>query len=174
MKCKRVQQQLLDYSEELLDQKTHTLIEDHLRTCSDCAQELQDIKKTIFLLQAVPLKEPSDTFWTDFTANVMDKVKKIDTAPVAERLFSFHNAKKTVVAIAVLFFIMAGSIFFYYRGAFQQFLPATTHSTTFAPFNEGTMTIFDLDTSNETVHSLISSLTDEEKNLLLIELDKVK
>jgi len=125
MKCKRIQQQLLDYSEELLEQKDRACIEEHLQTCPECRQELYDIKKTIYLLQSVPLEEPPETFWSDFTANVMRKINKMNTIPTTSRaVFFFPNFKMAAVAAAVLVVIL-GSIFLYYSETFQQWLHPT-------------------------------------------------
>jgi hypothetical protein len=204
MKCKHVQQQLLDYSEELLDPKTRSSIKTHLAQCPGCEQELREIERTIHLLQSVPLQEPPETFWTDFTTSVMGQIKKAEiTPPVTERLFFFFPRFKMAAALAVaMILVVVGSILFYYTGFFhqQEHEPTLVSALTtpnadletvlsqiapeelmqdildaeFALIEGGTMDAFNADHSDEMLYFLISTLTDKEKDLFLAELYKMK
>ena len=119
MKCKHVQQYLLDYSEELLDQKTRFLVDEHLSKCAECTKELQEIEQTIHLLQSLPVQEPPETFWPDFTSNVMREVRKLDAVPVEKRSFFFFPKVRIAMAVAVLILVISG-LALYFSGAFQK------------------------------------------------------
>lgn len=213
MKCKHVQQQLLDYSEDLLDKKSRVLIEGHLQQCSECTQELRDIKRTVHLLQSIPFQEPSETFWHGFTANVMRKIERMETTPVT-RPFLFFPQFKVAFAVAVLIIII-GLGFLFYATSVRQTLPPpelTTQrseqqakefpisstpaeektvdtifegiaseellhnilDTEFALIDGSMVGMYDVDNSDEMLYFLISTLTEEEKDLLLSELYKMK
>ncbi len=204
MKCKHIQQQLLDYSEELLKRKDRDLLEDHLQACAACRQELHEINTTIHLLQSVPLQERPEAFWSEFTATVMRKIYRMDTVPATKYSFFFPSMKMAVVAAALL--ITIGSLFWYYSKTFQQGLPPHTSNefaasgtpstetiirefpqelvseelmndlleAEFALINGESRGVFDVDNSDEMLYFLISTLSEEEKDQLLSELYKMK
>jgi hypothetical protein len=210
MKCKHVQQQLLDYSEELLEQKTRALIEGHLQHCPECRQELHDLNRTIDLLQSVPFQEPTEQFWHNFTTTVMRRIKHTEPIP-ARRMFSFFPQARMAFAVAVLI-ILIGGLIFYFTNSVQQSHKLTAQrsdqqadelpvslspaeektikdiferiadeklqhdmlETEFALFDGNTVEVFDADNSDEMLYYLISTLTEEEKDLLLSELYKMK
>lgn len=115
MKCKRIQQYLLDYSEQLLDQENHRLVEEHLRHCPKCAQELQEIEQTIRLLQMLPVQSPSETFWPDFTSNVMRQIRKMEPVPSRLRNVFFFPHAKLAVAVFIALLVIGGGWVYYFR-----------------------------------------------------------
>ncbi len=208
MKCKHVQQQLLDYSEDLLEQKTQSLIAEHLQHCPECRQELHDFNSTIDLLQSVTFQEPAEPFWHNFTATVMRKIKYMEPIP-ARRTFSFFPQVRMAFAVAVLIILIGGLIFYFANPVQQSHKLTAQHSeqqtddlpiplspveektitdifegieklqhdildTEFALFDGNTLEVFDVDNSDEMLYYLISTLTEEEKDLLLSELYKMQ
>ncbi len=124
MKCKHVQQKLVDYSESLVDQKTRLLIEEHLQNCSECSQELKDFEETIHLIQSVSIQEPSDAFWDDFTAGIMRKIEMTGkTSSVETKLFFSPSFRMAAVTVALLL-LLVGGMFAYSTGAIRKVLPA--------------------------------------------------
>lgn len=114
MKCKRIQQYLLDYSEQLLDSENHHLVEEHLHQCPKCAQELQEIEQTLHLLQTLPVQEPPETFWPDFTSNVMRQIRKMEPVPSRLRnVFFFHHAKLAIAVVIVLVVLSVGWVYYF-------------------------------------------------------------
>ena len=111
MKCKDVQERLLDYAESLVDPKTAAQIEAHLRSCATCAQELTAFKETVHLLQSVQFQEPPEAFWNDFTRNVMRNVR-IAERNAPQRMFAFFPSFKPVMALATVLILVAAGIFF--------------------------------------------------------------
>jgi hypothetical protein len=209
MKCKHVQQKLVDYSESLVDQKTRLLIAEHLQGCPQCAQELKDFEETIHLVQSVPIQEPPEMFWNDFTADVMRKIEITNHAPSAgTTLFSFSSFRMLAVAAAA-FLLLIGSMLAYSTGTFRKvfsaFFPPTNHllveSSERAPqlpadlglngmvSEELISDILESDlalhggevwediavnNSDAMVYFLIGNLSEEEKDLFLKELDRMK
>lgn len=54
MKCDKVLPQLSDYIDELLTTEDKSLIEEHMKQCSSCANELQKLSKTVALVRSLP------------------------------------------------------------------------------------------------------------------------
>jgi len=120
MKCKHIQQKMIEYSEKLLDEKARTQVDEHLQKCSTCAQELNDVKHTLDLLQSVTFPEPPESFWIDFTSSVMSKINKMESPSPTSRLFSFPQFKiKMAVAFLVLIAIIGG-LYLYFNAEIQQ------------------------------------------------------
>ncbi len=117
MKCKDVQKRLIDYSEALIDQKKSVQIETHLRSCAKCSQELKTFEETVRLLQSVPIKEPPEEFWDDFTRGVMQNVRRVERASVPALAFRFPRLKIAIVAVATILLMLAG-LSFYTPGGF--------------------------------------------------------
>lgn len=54
MKCDKVLPQLSDYIDELLTTEDKRLLEEHMKQCSSCANELQKLSKTVALVRSLP------------------------------------------------------------------------------------------------------------------------
>ncbi|BBM85563.1 anti-sigma factor family protein [Candidatus Uabimicrobium amorphum] len=54
MKCDKVLPQLSDYIDELLTTEDKNLLEEHMKQCSSCANELQKLSKTVALVRSLP------------------------------------------------------------------------------------------------------------------------
>jgi hypothetical protein len=117
MKCKHVQQYLLDYSEQVLDLDKRQLVEEHLHHCPECTKELQDIEQTLQMLQSLPVQEPPETFWPVFTSDVMRQIRKME--PVSPKYFFFFPNVRVAMATLALLVIIGGGLFWYYVGPFQ-------------------------------------------------------
>ncbi len=117
MKCNDVQKRLIDYSEALIDRNISAQIETHLRSCAQCSQELKTFEETVRLLQSVPIKEPPEEFWNDFTRGVMQNVRRVERANVPALAFRFPRLKMAVVAVATILLLIVG-LFFYTSGGF--------------------------------------------------------
>ncbi len=122
MKCKHIQRQLLEYSEDLLDRKTQERIHAHLQQCPACRQELAHLKQTVHLLHRTPLtpsQEPSEAFWNDFTNTVMRKVKRMD-APAPRPVFSFFPQFRVAAAAFAVVLLVVGAGYLWYAMSLQQ------------------------------------------------------
>lgn len=218
MKCKHVQKKLLDYFEGVLDPRTQLRISEHLQQCPVCAQELRDIEQTVTLLQSVPIQEPPEAFWPDFTTNVMREVRKAEAPLTPERVFFFFPNFRLAAAAAIIIALLVGGGLYFSDDVRSLFLPgepkvaelteegdsaqsdATPASepmeaedieialsriasdelvedilgADLALFEGGDGFMFDMGGGDETLYLLINSLTEEEKELLLQELQRMQ
>lgn len=129
MKCKHVQQHLLDYSESQLDQKTHAMVEEHLRVCPTCTQDLNDFEQTVRILQTTPLEAPPERFWNDFTSGVMRKVRRMDTPTRPMGSLLFPSMKIAAVALATLLLVLGGTLL-HRSGVLEERLPSLSQTPT--------------------------------------------
>ncbi|MBD3308289.1 hypothetical protein GF339_17765 [candidate division KSB3 bacterium] len=217
MNCKWVQQHLIDYAEDGLDQRKRIAIEEHLGGCVACQKEFADLQQTLRLLHTLPLEEPPEAFWADFTANVMQKVRAIEPPHTAPPLFSLSKMKLTMAVAGIL--AMLGGMFFAYQMSFQKVSPSSSRTQSSIemepqagesvptidrvaePFREefpleefvsedlrddmidaefgllhrGEGIPFErVENSDEVLQWLISGLTDQEKDMLLLELQNMQ
>ena len=109
MKCKSVQERLVEYKEEALEQRLRGQITTHLQTCPACRQEFREIEHTLQLLQTLPAQEPPAEFWPDFTAQVMRKVRQAEPPQAVERLWWWMpNFRIAMAAAAIIVFVLGG------------------------------------------------------------------
>jgi len=198
MKCKHVQQKMLDYTEHVLDSPAYEQVKHHLQACPECTQELEAIQGTLDLLTSTPIEEPPESFWTDFTSDVMRKVRTAKP-PVANRqLFSSWQIR--LVMACVLLLIITG-IYAYWsirnhpqvmttqtlpgdvdtppldtalRQIIPEELPQRMLETEFALFDDIGSPALEIYSSNMELDGLLSSLSAEEKRELLLELYKMR
>lgn len=107
MNCKHVRQKLVEYNEHVLDLPEQSQIETHIQTCPTCAQELRDIKETITLLKSVPMEEPPESFWTDFSSHVMNKVYATEP-PIRRRIFVALPRFRLAMGLLAVIFVIGG------------------------------------------------------------------
>lgn len=163
MKCKHVQQKMLEYSEKLLDENAQIRIEEHLQKCSRCAQELSDIEYTLDLLQSVPFPEPPESFWTDFTSGVMSRINTIKTPSSTRQVFSFPRFKTALVLLILL--VILGGVYVYFHPEIQQFwhpidttakLPGQGDTPQTSPDHVETDAVIPDDALETTLHNIAS------------------
>lgn len=77
MNCEDVKTKLIDYYEGELRDKERVSIEGHLRKCGECLGELDQFIYTLELtLQSSAVPELPDTFWSQFTIEVLNKIQQ--------------------------------------------------------------------------------------------------
>jgi len=202
MNCKTVQKKLLDYSEGILEQKASAQIETHLKSCVRCAQELKTFEDTVRLLQSVPIKEPSEEFWNDFTKGVMQNVRRVERTTASSRFVEFPRLRFSFVAVATILLAAIGVFFFIRENAPKNNLQQTAQQAveitpsigdidevlekivpskivddvlhTEWTLIDGQQSLsLDIDTSDDTIDFLLEDLTESEKQTLLVELERL-
>ena len=65
MNCNELKSRLQDYFDGDLSSKIRTEVGEHLKSCSSCQQEYQDLKRLSELArnETIPVPEPEDKFW---------------------------------------------------------------------------------------------------------------
>ena len=203
MKCKHVQQKMLDYTEHVLDGRMHQQIAHHLQICRECSQELEAIQGTLKILSSSPsFQEPPESFWDDFTTGVMRKVRAAD--PPSSPQFSSPGWQiRLAVACAFVLLLIAGMV------AYQAFrphapvlttqtgspdedtaitpaldaalqhiipdeLPQDMLDTEFALFDDMGSPALEIHSDDTALEGVLLGLSDEEKRALLLELYKMR
>lgn len=198
MKCQHVQQKMIEYSEHGLSQKLTAQIEDHLRLCPQCAQELRTIKATLHVLHTDEIGDQSDVFWRNFTIGVMHEVRKSE--PVrALPLFSFLRLRFVLAGMLGFCLLMAVAAYLYVRSSsftprmyipVAQTMPAQPEpelqniaseqlaqdmlSTDFALFDGTTAPPIEISAGDDLLDILLYGLSVEEKQALLAELNTMQ
>lgn len=203
MKCKHVQQKMIDYAEHVLNGAAQQQIEQHVHTCRECSQELKAIQGTLELLSSnAKIHEPPEQFWNDFTTDVMRKVRNAEPAAPVGSLFSGWHMRLAMACVLV-FMLLAG--IYAYRvlrrsssvmvtqtnetpedatdpsaldAALQTIVPTELSQdmldTEFALFDDMESSALEMDSNDTTLDGLLSGMSDEEKRALLLELYKMR
>ncbi len=203
MKCKHVQQKMLDYTEHVLNSHVQQQVTHHLQTCRECSQELEAIQGTLELLSSSPsFQDPPESFWNDFTMDVMRKVRAAEPPEPTHLSFSTWQMR-LAMACALLLVMMAG--LYAYQAlrpqapimttqtdapredpaippaldtALQRLvpeeLPLDMLDTEFALFDDMGSPALESPSSDTALEGLLSGLSDEEKRALLLELYKMR
>jgi hypothetical protein len=201
MKCKHVQQKMLDYTEHVLHDRAHEQVEHHLQSCQVCAQELEALQETLDMLAATPIQEPSESFWNDFTTDVMRKIRKAD--PPEPGWYFFPSWQIRMASACIIVLILIAGMFAYrslrkqpsiittqsterpatsemsaLNTALQQIvpeeLPQRMLDTEFALFDDIGSPRLEIYSGDTVLEGLLSGLSAEEKRALLIELYKMQ
>ncbi len=81
MKCKEIQQDMVNYYYQELDNAARSEITRHLETCAACRQTYVQIKNALALVAREQLeKDKSSAFWQDFQYKVYHKLEAEKTA----------------------------------------------------------------------------------------------
>lgn len=113
MSCKKFRILLSVYLDQEITQDEEKKLLEHLKTCPDCARELEYLKqmKRIFLLKEK--KEPKEFFETRLFARIRNKGKQL----VWQAYFPVF--KKSISVILIFFLLILGWVnykkFFYHR-----------------------------------------------------------
>ena len=62
MQCSEIRELLSEYIDDVLDEKEKSAIEEHIRTCSTCFQEMTDLQETVNLLHSLGEVTPPGEF----------------------------------------------------------------------------------------------------------------
>ena len=107
-----IRHKLSEYIDNSVTADEKTAIEEHLRTCTDCADALRELRKTIENLRAVDEVQPPS--W--MTEKIMAKVRgeQESNRSVWQRLFYPLAVKLPIQAVAVLF--LTFTVYYIYSG----------------------------------------------------------
>jgi len=113
MCCKKFRILLSAYLDQEITKDEEKKLLNHLKTCADCARELEYLKqiKGIFLLKEK--KEPEEFFETRLFTRIKDKRKQ----PIWHAYFPVF--KKSILVVLIFFLLIVGWVnykkFFYHR-----------------------------------------------------------
>lgn len=125
MDCREVQDQLIEFYEDQLEQRDAEQIRGHLGICPACREELSSIEKVIGGLKSQRLPDPGEAFWGDFPKRV-GKAFFEERRPIrvptllrvwegmygATKWFPSPKAVSAAVSIATIVLVIAGLLFY--------------------------------------------------------------
>jgi len=81
-------------------------IEEHLRSCAECADEYESLQRTFELLRDDGYREPSPFYWTRFNARLRRRLREETGVSAAQRLVP----RLVPVAVGIAFFAVGLSL----------------------------------------------------------------
>lgn len=87
MKCKNIQDQLINYIEGNLSEEEFSAINSHLKTCKECSFELEKTKQFLDTLSKTNLEKPSPKLKENFESFLFDEIQKEENkiVPIAHK-----------------------------------------------------------------------------------------
>ena len=105
MECKQIQAMLTPYLEGLVSPDEKQLVEQHLASCTQCTDAIEDLKKTAGLLRNLEEVEPPPWFTQKVMARVREEAEKKNVG-VLERLFFPLRVKVPIQALATAMIVV--------------------------------------------------------------------
>ena len=108
MTCTKIKELLIGYYEEYLSIEEKKKVEDHLRICEGCREELRQIESLFGILRQEKTEEVKPDFWTNFVPGVRERIARapqpefgFSLVPKLGPLFGFVTA---VLIVGVILF----------------------------------------------------------------------
>jgi anti-sigma factor RsiW len=105
--CERIQELLVDRASGELDAARRAVVEEHLTTCPECADDLASLERTFAALRNDGYEAPSPFYWTRFDAALRRRIMA-GRAPGGGRLDWSVLAPRLAPAAVALFCFAAG------------------------------------------------------------------
>jgi anti-sigma factor RsiW len=110
MRCNWVQDHLIDFIENELDEAARREVEEHLEHCELCSAELEAFEDVRQLLACDVYVEPSPFYWTRFNATLMQRLRGSRRQPVTAATWREMVPRLVPVAVALVCFGIGLSI----------------------------------------------------------------
>lgn len=113
MSCKNIQEQLIDYIDGNLDQKTHQKIEAHLNDCKNCTIVLQELQTVFDAIEETSTQElPDISLQTSFEEVLRKEKEALITPKVISLTKNTKNYSKTILQIAATIALVISGYFY--------------------------------------------------------------
>ncbi len=86
MSCSKIRSLLVDYNENSLSPEEKKLVQDHLRVCVSCREELKEIQALFEVLQREKTEKVEENFWTNFVPEIRRRIKSPARPRLTENL----------------------------------------------------------------------------------------
>ncbi|MEO0092136.1 MAG: zf-HC2 domain-containing protein [candidate division WOR-3 bacterium] len=107
MKCKSVQEKLIDYLNQELSFRDTQKIAEHLKQCAVCSRELQELKSVLALTQEFQLETCYPYPSEDFLIQVRHKIKNLQPKPkVLPRLIPVFASAMILLVVIIATYIV--------------------------------------------------------------------
>jgi predicted anti-sigma-YlaC factor YlaD len=102
MTCENYKNLLMGYLDEELSEAEKNRLEEHLKQCSSCTEELKEFRKLKQITDEVTLAEPEDKIWRAYWSNVYNRAERFlgwILFSVAAILLSIYGGFKAIEQI---------------------------------------------------------------------------
>ncbi len=76
MKCNEIKPYLAGYLDDELNSELRKIVEEHLQTCTECASELEEMKKIREMLHKMSTPKMPDAFWQTYWQRIYNKIER--------------------------------------------------------------------------------------------------
>jgi hypothetical protein len=83
---------LSEYCDSELDEQHRQEVERHLDSCRECSDELVSMKRSLRLLQNMPMPEPSIDLWPEFATKLDTIEAEIKLSPMRRLELAWNHA----------------------------------------------------------------------------------
>jgi len=113
LKCLFMKRKLYDYLDNGLSDVDRIKVENHINICAGCRERLGEIRDIIELAAQRRVPEPSEEFWHNFKTDLDRRLSQRLVSPFDSKRKSSYFLKPVLAyALAVLFFVAIGSLFY--------------------------------------------------------------
>ncbi len=116
MSCNHIQDLLIDFIDQNLDQKTHLEIETHLKNCSSCSTELKGLKTVFKNIDNDSKELPHKSLQMNFEKMLQKEKALLDDSKLISLEKRTKNSWKTAIQIAATIALVISG---YFYGKFQ-------------------------------------------------------
>ena len=76
MTCQDYKDLMMGYLDNELPEEQKRAFEEHLATCSECANELKEFRKLKAITEEVTLVKPEDRIWQQYWGNIYNRIER--------------------------------------------------------------------------------------------------
>ncbi len=116
MNCKQIEDQLIEYIDGNLDDKTSQLIESHISRCENCKKALMELQEVFTAINNEPQQLPDKSLKLDFEAMLQKEKELQDDSKVVSLSRVSRSTWKTPLQVAATIALMFSA---YYFGTLQ-------------------------------------------------------
>ena len=158
MTCSRITALLVHYNENSLTAKEKKMVEDHLRLCLNCREELKEIQTLFEVLEREKTERVEENFWINFVPQVRERIDQVSQPKSAWSLFPLLAPRLgLVIALLLVGVILFSNDYRFANRVAPEFQEETTYS------------LYDFQDSEDQLAEILSSVeaTDQVGNLIL-------
>ncbi|WP_299221555.1 HEAT repeat domain-containing protein [uncultured Aquimarina sp.] len=112
MNCNQIEEQLIDYLDNNLDQKEHRVIATHLTTCNSCQESLQELQLVFGGIDNDPVELPDASMKVNFEEMLQKEKEILSDSKIVSLRKNSKNSWKTVLQIAATVALIVSAYFY--------------------------------------------------------------
>lgn len=111
MNCKRVKKNLSEFLSDNIDKQVKRNIDEHIRQCESCKEELENVKRLDVLISQVKTPEQDKQFWESYPEEIIEKINMLPQKEIKRRKRRFEFpllVRRPAYAVAFVVVLMIG------------------------------------------------------------------